>query len=264
MSKPYPNWLLAGLLEVAACSGETNPPPDAAPRTLDAVTPQGDVRTPAQDGPPDAAPQVLDAATSDVVAPDAAAPDVMAPDTAAPDAVAPDVMALDAVSSDAASSDVATPRVNLFVNPSLETWTSARAPNTTPDEWTNCSMGSLAVDAVPDSCMAMPNTAADGARYARAYQGEGIQQTIPTARGATYVITFQYTAVGRCFGGTPDSSWDVLIDGTGILSLPGDAAQMWRAATVTFVATADATTICFRKPVVGGQGGIDLLDVRLQ
>ena len=141
----------------------------------------------------------------------------------------------------------------------------AATPNTTPEEWTNCSTsGGLGFDAVPDSCMATPAAAADGARYARAYQGEGIQQTVPTSPGATYVVTFQRAAVGGCFGGDASSSWEVLVDGKGILSLPSDADPTWRAAQVTFVATAGTATLCFRKPVAGGQGGIDLLDVRAQ
>lgn len=182
----------------------------------------------------------------------------------------PDPRPNDAALSDAALSDAATsdltrpPGPNLFKNPSFETWTGASSPNMTPDDWTNCSLGSgLGFDAVPDSCTGMPNMAADGTRYARAFINEGVQQTIATTVGLTYVITFNYSAVSGCFGGSSNSSWDVLVGGNSILSVPGDTSVSWRTAMTTFVATTNMTTICIRK-TIGGQAAIDLLDVHSQ
>lgn len=180
--------------------------------------------------------------------------------------VARDAATSDAANADLAGVDAALPHLNLLVNPSLETWASASTANTTPDEWTNCSKaGALGVDAVPDSCMAMPSTAADGTRYARAYVGEGIQQIVSTVQGGTYVVSFQYTAVASCFGGSADAGWEVEVNGNKILSTPSDTEVRWRTAMATFVAASSSTTICFRKPTTGsGQGGIDQLSVRLQ
>lgn len=187
--------------------------------------------------------------------------------TESPDGdVARDAATSDAANADLAGVDAALPHLNLLVNPSLETWASASTANTTPDEWTNCSKaGALGVDAVPDSCMAMPSTAADGTRYARAYVGEGIQQIVSTVQGGTYVVSFQYTAVASCFGGSADAGWEVEVNGNKILSTPSDTEVRWRTAMATFVAASSSTTICFRKPTTGsGQGGIDQLSVRLQ
>ena len=162
-------------------------------------------------------------------------------------------------SSEGSSSGVVP--VNLLKNPSVEDWMMAMVPNTTPDEWTNCSNGGIGVDAVPDSCMASPVVGTDGARYARAYPGEGIGQTIPTIAGHVYAISFDYTAVDMCFGGTPSASFEVLVDGQLLMTTPGNADPMWLAADMQFMAAGDATELCFRKLNDGGQGGLDNLAV---
>lgn len=166
-----------------------------------------------------------------------------------------------ASTSDGSSEDSSSgaPPINLFKNPSLETWTMAEVPNTTPDEWTNCSTDGIAVDAVPDSCMADPVVGTDGLRYARHYPGEGFAQTIPTIPGHMYALSFDYTAVDMCFGGPPSSAFDVLVDGVLLMTTPGGAIPMWNSADMQFMATADATDICFRKAIDGGQGGLDNL-----
>lgn len=162
-------------------------------------------------------------------------------------------------SSEGSSSGVVP--VNLLKNPSVEDWMMAMVPNTTPDEWTNCSNGGIGVDAVPDSCMASPVVGTDGARYARAYPGEGIGQTIPTIAGHVYAISFDYTAVDMCFGGPPSASFEVLVDGQLLMATPGNAVPMWLAADMQFMAAGDATELCFRKLNDGGQGGLDNLAV---
>lgn len=162
-------------------------------------------------------------------------------------------------SSEGSSSGVVP--VNLLKNPSVEDWMMAMVPNTTPDEWTNCSNGGIGVDAVPDSCMASPVVGTDGARYARAFPGEGIGQTIPTIAGHVYAISFDYTAVDMCFGGTPSASFEVLVDGQLLMTTPGNADPMWLAADMQFMAAGDATELCFRKLNEGGQGGLDNLAV---
>jgi len=162
-------------------------------------------------------------------------------------------------SSEGSSSGVVP--VNLLKNPSVEDWMMAMVPNTTPDEWTNCSNGGIGVDAVPDSCMASPVVGTDGARYARAYPGEGIGQTIPTLAGHVYAISFDYTAVDMCFGGPPSASFEVLVDGQLLMATPGNAVPMWLAADMQFMAAGDATELCFRKLNDGGQGGLDNLAV---
>lgn len=152
---------------------------------------------------------------------------------------------------------------NLFVNPSLETWTSAELPNTTPDAWVDCSVAGLAVDAVPDSCDAQPAAASDGLRYARGVVGEGFEQTVETASGETYAITFDYCGVSGCFGGAPLSSWEVVVDGVSIDSTPSANGAVWSEHAVEFVAAGLTTSICFRMVGGGGQGGIDDLSVAL-
>lgn len=151
------------------------------------------------------------------------------------------------------------PPINLFKNPSLETWTMAAVPNTTPDEWTNCSNGGLAVDAVPDSCMATPAAGTDGLRYARHFSGEGFAQIIPTIPGHIYALSFDYTAIDMCFGGSPSASFEVLVDGVLLMNTPGGAIPMWNSADMQFMATSDTADICFRKTNDGGQGGLDNL-----
>lgn len=154
------------------------------------------------------------------------------------------------------------PPTNLLANPSLETWTSAAEPNVTPDEWVQCSVdGGLGVEAVPDSCTALPEMASDGLRYARAYGGEGLGQTIDTVAGQTYVVAFDYTAVDDCFGGGSDSQWEVRVDGQVILTTPQDPNPSWTAAEVSFVAEASSTELCFRRIEGSTQGGIDALSV---
>lgn len=151
------------------------------------------------------------------------------------------------------------PPVNLFKNPSLETWTMAEVPNTTPDEWTNCSTDGIAVDAVPDSCMADPVAGTDGLRYARHFPGEGFAQTIPTIPGHMYALSFDYTAVEDCFGGPPSSAFEVLVDGVLLKNTPGGMIPMWNSADMQFMATSNTADICFRKLIDGGQGGLDNL-----
>ncbi|MCH9683522.1 MAG: hypothetical protein K0V04_18940 [Deltaproteobacteria bacterium] len=152
-------------------------------------------------------------------------------------------------------------QLNLLVNPSLEDWAMAAEPNTTPDGWTNCSGNGIAVDAVPDSCTGSPMAAADGIRYARAYDDEGIAQTLTTTIGATYGVSFSYCGVDGCFGGSTGSQWDVVVDGVVISSTPTDVGTTWTEAYVEFVARSSETTICFIKPDGVTQGGIDDLAV---
>jgi hypothetical protein len=162
--------------------------------------------------------------------------------------------------SDESSStgDMPTP-VNLFANPSLEEWANASDPNTNPDLWDNCSTGGTAVDAVPDSCAGIPDVMV-GTRYARAFSGEGIEQTVETIPGATYRITLDYTAVGDCFGGVADARWEVLVNEDQILTTENTPDVGWESTDVIFDADQPTTTICFRKFLVG-QGGIDNLVV---
>jgi len=148
---------------------------------------------------------------------------------------------------------------NLLANPSLESWGTGTEPNTPPDGWTDCtSGGGIAVDAVPDSCDATPAAGSEGRRYARAVEGEGIAQTVPTVIGVTYVVSFDHAAVSDCFGGPSDASWSVVVDGKVLFTTPGGESTAWKEATRTFVATSASTTLCFRK-AEAGQGGIDHL-----
>jgi hypothetical protein len=151
--------------------------------------------------------------------------------------------------------------VNLLKNPSVEDWMMAEEPNTTPDEWINCSNGGIAVDAVPDSCVADPVVGTDGARYARAFSGEGIGQTIPTISGHMYAISFDFTAVDGCFGSMPSAAFEVLVDGVLLMTTPANAVPMWSGADMMFMAAANTTDLCFRKTSDGGQGGLDNLAV---
>ena len=149
---------------------------------------------------------------------------------------------------------------NLLMNPSLEQWVGAMHPNTWPDDWTHCDVPGTGLEAVPDSCSATPDVAADGQRYARAYAGERLGQTLDTEPGRTYTISVHYVAVEGCYGGAADSSWDVLVDDEVVMTTPAaQGAQTWAIATVDFVATGEATRVCFVKPV--GAGGIDMLSV---
>jgi hypothetical protein len=162
---------------------------------------------------------------------------------------------------ESSSSGEAPQPANLLENPSLEEWTGADEPNTTPDAWENCSFPSFGagVDAVPDSCMGAPAVQV-GLRYARAFSGEGIEQTIETVPGTTYRIAFDFTAVEECFGGDSNARWEVLVDEDQILTTPNAPDAAWESTEVTFAATDQTTTICFRK-FGNGQGGIDNLSV---
>ncbi len=149
--------------------------------------------------------------------------------------------------------------VNQFLNPSFETWTSANEPNQTPDDWVNFSSdGGLAFDAVPDSCSAEPSTAADGNRFARAYNGEGVCQTLETESSQSYQIAFEYTSINGCFGGRSNSEWQVWVDGEIVHTTPANL-NSWTSAEVDFVAASGTTEVCFRKTT--GQGGLDQLSV---
>jgi hypothetical protein len=151
------------------------------------------------------------------------------------------------------------PPVNLFDNPSLEQWTNAAKPNTTPDLWDNCTIGGLGVDAVPDSCDGNP-AAQDGVRYARAFVGEGIEQTVETIPGVTYRISFDYAPVDDCFGGEPNARWEALVDEGQILVTRNANEIAWMSAEVLFEAQQPTTTICIRK-FANGAGGLDNLSV---
>ncbi len=153
------------------------------------------------------------------------------------------------------------PAINLLANPSLETWTDAASPNTTPDAWTNCTVGGgLALDAVPDSCTGEPVDAAEGIRFGRAFDDEGIAQTLATTVGRRYSVSFRAAAMSGCFGGSSDASWQVLVDDAVVLTTPSSTSAAWSEAAVAFTATASATVVCFRK-TTGGQGAIDALSV---
>jgi hypothetical protein len=151
--------------------------------------------------------------------------------------------------------------VNLLVNPSLEDWADADVVNTYPDGWTECDGGALGFEAVPDVCAeALPITAADGARYARGYADERLGQIIATEPGQTYTVELSFTQVEQCFGGTPDSGWEVVVDGVVLATTPSDQGiDAWSNLSVDFVATAATADVCFRK--AGGTGGIDALSV---
>ncbi len=119
------------------------------------------------------------------------------------------------------------PALNLFANPSLELWAEADTPNRTPDAWDNCTIGTVAIDAMPDSCDGQPDMAAEGQRFGRGFDGEGIAQTVSTTPGAEYRISFQYTEVSGCFGGASNSQWSVLIDDEAKLVTPSDTGTTW-------------------------------------
>lgn len=152
--------------------------------------------------------------------------------------------------------------MNLFLNPSLEQWADGGAPNTEPDDWINC--GGLGLEAVPDACpSAVPETAADGARYGRGYGFEGIGQVVETTPGQTYLVSLSYTEVVMCYGGATSSAWDVRLDEEVLLTTAADVGtDTWAIETVEFTATAASHEICFRK--AGGAGGIDALSIVAQ
>lgn len=151
--------------------------------------------------------------------------------------------------------------VNLLVNPSLEDWADADTVNTFPDGWTDCDGRTLGFEAVPDVCAdALPITPADGARYARGYDDERLGQILVTEPGRTYTVELSFTQVEQCYGGVPDSSWEVVVDGVVVATTPSDqGADEWGTLSVDFVATGDTADVCFRK--AGGTGGIDALSV---
>jgi hypothetical protein len=159
------------------------------------------------------------------------------------------------------SSTTDTEPVNLLVNPSLEDWADADVVNTYPDGWTECDGGALGLEAVPDVCAeALPTMAADGARYARGYADERLGQIVDTEPGQTYTVGLSFVQVEQCFGGNPDSGWEVVVDGVVLATTPSDQGiEAWGSLSVDFVATADTTDVCFRK--AGGTGGIDALSV---
>lgn len=151
---------------------------------------------------------------------------------------------------------------NLFLNPSLETWTNGATPNETPDSWLNCSVSGIGVDCVPLSCNALPAIGSNGINYARAVAGEGFSQSITTNIGSSYTIKFDYCGVSNCFGSQSNSSWDVDVNSVSILTTPDNAGTNWVTDSITFVASSVSTTICFkRNNSVIGQGGIDNLVV---
>lgn len=154
------------------------------------------------------------------------------------------------------------PAENLFVNPSLEAWATAARANSYPDDWNDCGSGYFGMEAFPDACDGTPAMAFDGERYARAFEGEQLGQTVSTEPGETYAITFAHTAVTDCFSGTPSAAWEVVVDGDVVLTSPSHAEPGWDTATVEFVALGPSTEVCFRKP--GGAGGIDDLSILRQ
>lgn len=156
-------------------------------------------------------------------------------------------------SSDGSSTTSDALPVNLLVNPSFETWANASSPNTTPDGWTNCTVRgpAIGVDAAPDSCpgggkAAVPAAASDGALYARGLWTEGVAQTVETTPGELYLLRFDHAASSGCWGGTPFSEWEVVVDGVPLTRTPDDVGEAWTSFEVTFVAEVSATTVCLR------------------
>jgi hypothetical protein len=155
-------------------------------------------------------------------------------------------------------------QTNLFVNGSLETWTSSGTPNTTPDYWVNCSTDGIAVDCVPVSCNALPAIGSDGGNYARGFNGEGFSQEVQTVIGASYTIEFDYCGVSNCFGGLINSGWNVEINGVLVHATPILVTTSWQLSTFSFIASTSLTSICFRRIPLSGsgsQGGIDNLKI---
>ena len=163
--------------------------------------------------------------------------------------------------SDDGSSSGAPPAVNLFENGSLEAWPEDDIINSYPDGWSDCESPALGLEAVPEACpAAVPETAADGERYARGYYDERFGQVVDTVPGETYTVSLAYAAISNCYGGGVDSSWEIIVDGSVLATTPSEqGVDAWATYTIDFVATAATTEICFRKPT--GSGAIDALSV---
>ena len=105
--------------------------------------------------------------------------------------------------------------------------------------------------------------ARNGSRSRSSSAGEGVRQAVATTPGETYRVTFDYTGVSGCFGGSPKSVWEVLVDGAVILTTPANPDPGWMSAEITFVAASTSTELCLRTPDGLGQGGLDNVSMTL-
>ena len=142
--------------------------------------------------------------------------------------------------------------MNLIVNASFEDWEDPSEANNLPLGWTDCTYEpGIGLEAVPDGCpgggeSVVPSRASDGLRYARGFWGEGVAQTVPTVPGQTYVVGFDHAASENCWGGTPFSEWEVLIDGVPLDRSPSDVGLDWTRFETTFEASGSEATVCIR------------------
>jgi hypothetical protein len=164
-----------------------------------------------------------------------------------------------------------------FVNPSLESWSTATycETNTPPDGWSNYSNVGLGPD--EGNLVLCPSTippvAADGDIFCRCLAGnpntgEGMYQNVSGfIPGMNYLITYDYCGTNR-WGGNGDCVWHLFIDDVDVNISPvfSSADTTWDMHSFIFTATAAMHKIGFRAytPTYngGGSAAIDHFSLR--